>query len=58
MHARRQHAVIANMNWTDVKHDAIKVSVEIFTEEDIVAIVTAKCGFDVRVTRVPKQFRK
>ena len=55
MDARRQHAVIANMNRADVQHHAVKIGVKRVAEKDIVAVVAAKAWLDIRIAGATEQ---
>ena len=55
MDARGQHAVIANMDRTDVQHHAVKIGVKTGAEKDIVAVVAAKAWLDIRIASATEQ---
>ncbi|MNJ66984.1 hypothetical protein D3C76_1325900 [compost metagenome] len=47
MDTRRQHAVITDMNRANVQHHAVEIGVKIFSEENVIAVITAKTWLDI-----------
>ncbi|MNP33135.1 hypothetical protein D3C76_1263540 [compost metagenome] len=46
MHPRCQHAVITDMHFTHVEDHAVKIGVEVFTQENVVTVIAAKSRLD------------
>lgn len=35
------------MNWTDVEHNAVEISVKVFTKIDVITVITPERGFNI-----------
>ncbi len=46
------------MDRANIKHDAVKIGVEFFAEENIVTVIAAETGFNISAIALTEEFRQ